>query len=126
MDSAALEAALAAAQQQPRRVKGRDGGGGGGSGSDSESGDEVALEVNSWWLEHLEDRVRGLRRSWVSCDEVPSHGRLGDHVALVTLWVVHHLARVECCDKRQPAAWCIPLLRTAESTCALSSASATA
>jgi len=51
-DGPALEAALAAAHAGGSR-----GGGSDASSSDGESGDEVALEVNSWWLEHLEERV---------------------------------------------------------------------
>ena len=58
MDGPALEGALAAAAEGPRRSRG---GSCGAGGSGSESGDDVALEVNSWWLEHLEERVRCYR-----------------------------------------------------------------
>ena len=60
-DGPSLEAALAAASR-PRRIQAAGAAGGGHvSGSDSESGDDIALEVNSWWLEHLEERVRLLQ-----------------------------------------------------------------
>ncbi len=55
-DGAALERALQAAAQ-PRGPRSGGSGAGAASGSDSEPGDDVALEVNSWWLEHLEERV---------------------------------------------------------------------
>jgi hypothetical protein len=57
VDGPALEGALAAAAEGPRRSRGAAGASSRG-GSGSESGDDVALEVNSWWLEHLEERVR--------------------------------------------------------------------
>lgn len=49
-DAASLEAALAAAGAGGGRGRG----GGSTDGSASEAGsDDVVLEVNSWWLEHL-------------------------------------------------------------------------
>eukprot|EP00208_Stichococcus_sp_RCC1054_P002912 CAMPEP_0206142900 /NCGR_PEP_ID=MMETSP1473-20131121/18579_1 /ASSEMBLY_ACC=CAM_ASM_001109 /TAXON_ID=1461547 /ORGANISM="Stichococcus sp, Strain RCC1054" /LENGTH=3025 /DNA_ID=CAMNT_0053538067 /DNA_START=97 /DNA_END=9174 /DNA_ORIENTATION=+ len=51
-DAARLEAALAAADTASSRGGGR-GGGSGSEGSSDAGSDDVVLEVNTWWLEHL-------------------------------------------------------------------------
>ncbi len=55
-DAAALEAVLAAADAAGSR--GRGGAGSGSEGSSEAGSDDVVLEVNSWWLEHLTVRRR--------------------------------------------------------------------